>query len=277
VERISIIRNPVDERLFTPEGEKAPRNTGGKTILFVGRLDARKGVHFLMQAVPKVLKECPDAHFICIGSDTAKGAGNASVLAELKKSLATDACGNAVTFIQHVPLDQLPAYYRSADICVLPSLYENAPMTAIEAMSCGKPVVASSAGGTKEYVIDNRCGLIVPSADSDALAHALIKLLKDDKLLERLGQGARNHVEEALTLDKFAADSLALYETTRQTFARRLSVPFYTGAPEMLHDDLRQLITAFEKRLYDMIFTYSLRFRLRHWQSKARQLFARKR
>jgi glycosyltransferase involved in cell wall biosynthesis len=276
-ERITIVRNPVDEKRFTSDGEKALSSGSRPRVLFVGRLEARKGVHFLMEAVGKVRRECPQAHFLCIGSDTMKGARHGSVLAELKQSLAQNGCEDAVTFIQHVPLNELPAYYRSADICVLPSLYENAPMTAIEAMSCGRPLVASSAGGTKEYVIDNECGLIVPAGNSDALADALIKLIKDEKLREQLGCAARKRVEEALTLDKMAQDSLAVYEAARQTFARRPSPAFYTGAPENLRDDLSSLVGTLEKRLYDMMFTHSLRFRLRHWQRKASQIFLGKR
>jgi hypothetical protein len=149
-------------------------------------------------------------------------------------------------------------------------------MTVIEAMSCGKPVVGSSAGGTKEYVIDNQCGLIVPSADSEQLADALIKLLKDSNLREQLGRNARQRVEESLTIDKMAHDSLALYERARESFARRPNAALYTGTPETLHDDVTSLIGTFEKRLYDMVFTYSLRFRLRHWQSRARQLLTGK-
>lgn len=273
VERISIIRNPVDEKTFTPEGENALANITGPKVLFVGRLEERKGVHFLIEAIPKVLKCSPSARFILIGSDTATGAGNTSVLSELKRSLARHSCSDAVTFISHVPLLELPAYYRGADVCVLPSLYENAPMTAIEALASGKPVVASSAGGTKEYVIENECGLIVPASNSDALADALIKLLTDSTLRESFGRAARLRVEKFLTIEKFAQDSISVYERASETFVRRSSPAVYTGPPERLRADLSSFIGAFEKRLYEMVFTYSLRFRLRHWQKKARQMF----
>jgi hypothetical protein len=272
-DRIQIIRNPVDEKKFSPEGGNVPRPVQGTTVLFVGRLEARKGVHQLIQAVPQVLAQSPDAQFVLIGSDTNKGAGGGSVLAELQQLLTDSGCDDSVTFIPHVPLEELPTHYRSADICVLPSLYENAPMTAIEAMACGKPVVASDAGGTKEYVLNNQCGLIVPAGDSTALGSALVKLIQDKAMRERFGKTARERVVQLLTVDKMCADSVALYEQARVTFARRATPALYTAQPAALQNDLVNLVGSLEKRLYEMVFTYSLRFRLKHWQKK---LFAPK-
>lgn len=276
LDRISIIRNPVDEKRFTPEGETIVREDGTTRILFVGRLEARKGVHDLVKAIPKVVAKCANARFVLIGSDTNKGVGNSSVLAELKALLQEHHCESVVSFISHVPLADLPKHYRAADICVLPSLYENAPMTAIEAMSCGKPVVASSAGGTKEYVIDNECGRIVPTGDSEALADALIQLIEDSELRTRFGQAARQRVVEKLTVDKMCSDTVALYERAAATFARRATPNLYTGNAESLQNDLTDLVASLEKRLYEMVFSYSLRFRLKHWQKKARTLLTGK-
>lgn len=273
VERIHIVRNPVDEKRFSPEGEKALSQTSKQTVLFVGRLEARKGIHYLLRAVPLVLASCPQTRFIIVGSDTRTASGHGSVLGELKALLSEHDCAHAVEFVHQVRLDEMPAYYRSADVCVLPSLYDNAPMTAIEAMACGKPVVASSAGGTKEYVLHEQCGLIVPPADERSLAESLTKLLQDRNLRENLGKNAQRRVMAELTVDGMVDRSLALYEMAIERYSKRSDNAIYAGTADGLNADLVDVVDSLDKRLYEMMFSYSWRFRLKHWQRRAKELF----
>lgn len=278
VDRIQIVRNPVNVDQFTPEGPKAAVPAGSVNILFVGRLEERKGVYHLIQSVARVLKSCPKARFHLIGSDTKTGKGNGSVLHELKAIAAESGVEQAVTFVNQVPLSQIPDYYRAADICVLPSLYDNAPMTVIEAMSSGKPVVGTTAGGTKEYVLDQQCGLIVPPADSDALADALISLCRDSGRREQMGAFARTHVLENFTRAITARQSLDFYEAAKRRFAERQQpAGIYPREPAELLDDMTTLIDAYEQTLYNMMYTNSWRFRLKHWKNRAAKKFARPR
>ncbi len=277
-DRIHIVRNPVNANQFTPEGPKAPTVPGTVNILFVGRLEERKGVYFLIQSVSRVLKACPQARFIFIGSDTKTGKGNGSVLQELKAITVESGAEHAVSFVNQVPLAELPDHYRAADICVLPSLYDNAPMTTIEAMSSGKPVVGTTAGGTKEYVLDQRCGLIVPPADSEALANAIILLCNDTARREQMGVFARKHVIENFTREITAKQSLELYEAAARRFAERQQpAGVYPREPEKLLEDMTTLIDAYEQTLYNMMYTNSWRFRLKHWKNRAAKKFARPR
>ncbi len=161
-------------------------------MIFVGRLEERKGINYLIDAVPKVVSQFKDVEFVIIGDDTDTGAGHTSVLATLKESLKNSACESYVTFIDRVSLPELPNYYRSADISVVPSVYDNSPYTALEAMACGRPVIGTSGGGTKEYIIDGQSGLIIEPRDSAAIAAALLALLTDQgQRGKRLAQGAR--------------------------------------------------------------------------------------
>jgi glycosyltransferase involved in cell wall biosynthesis len=276
VGRIHIVRNPVDTERFTPEGEKAFDNQRGATVMFVGRLEARKGIHHLIQAVPKILKECPSTRFVLVGSDTKTGANNSSVADELKSVLTEHDCLDSVRFVSHVLLHEMPDYYRAADVCVLPSLYDNAPMTVIEAMSSGRPLVVSSAGGAKEYIQDNKSGLVVPPGDADALADAIIRLVKDESLRKSFGTSARKRALSHFSIKKTVDDTIKIYEKTTTAFAKRNQPALYTGKPAHLQNDLHDLVESFEKRLYEMMFTYSWRFRLKHWQNKAKEIFARK-
>jgi glycosyltransferase involved in cell wall biosynthesis len=272
LERIHIVRNPVDAERFTPDGAVAEMDKSAVNILFVGRLEQRKGVHHLIDAVPKVIASCggQKVHFYLIGKDTPTTAGNGSVLAELQEKLQQSGSTNAVTFIQGIPLAQMPQYYRSADICVLPSLYDNAPMTVIEAMSCAKPVVATSAGGASEYAPHDQCGLIVPPADSDALARALSTLVGDSDLRKRFGLAARENVIENFTAAQTASETAKLYQLAIEKFKDRHAA-LYPGQPEMLAEDLASMIDAMERSLYEMTYSNSWRFRIKHWRQKAQE------
>ena len=112
----------------------APQNK--LRVLFVGRLEERKGINYLIAAIPAVVKACPNVEFVIIGDDTSTAEGQTSVLVKLKESLKASNSEKHVTFIDRVPLDSLPSYYRSADVSIVPSVYDNSPYTCLEAMSC---------------------------------------------------------------------------------------------------------------------------------------------
>jgi glycosyltransferase involved in cell wall biosynthesis len=150
---ISIVRNPADLARFNSVGDRALDNSSGPIVLFVGRLEERKGIRYLIDAVPSIHSEFHQARFVIVGADTKTAPGGTSMRAHLEKTLAAVGCAGAVEFKSFVPLDQIATYYRSADICVVPSLYDNAPYTCIEAMSCGRPVV-----GTNDYGFSGSAG-----------------------------------------------------------------------------------------------------------------------
>lgn len=122
-----------------------------------------------------------------------------------------------------VPFVEDPArvadYYRSADAYVHPALAENLPLTVIEAMACGTPVVASNVGGVGELVADGVTGLLVPPQDSRALAAAIEALLDDGSRREALGTAAAHRVLEHFTLERQADAYLDLYAELRGIWA----------------------------------------------------------
>jgi glycogen(starch) synthase len=178
---IARVPNPVDTDLFSPAADAAM----GVQVCFVGRADGPKGILTLLEAAPQVLARAPFVTFEVVGSDP----GN------LGASL-TGSVARSVRFLGRVPHAALPDIYRRSALSVVPSLYDNSPNTAIEAMACGIPVVASSAGGTPEYVLDRRTGLVVPPRDPEALADAVVRLATDVHLRERMGRAARAWVVE---------------------------------------------------------------------------------
>jgi glycosyltransferase involved in cell wall biosynthesis len=109
---------------------------------------------------------------------------------------AAGARADLVHLLGHQPPEGLFPAVAAADIVVMPSLWEAFGIVALEAMALGRPIVASAAGGLRELVRDGRDGVLVPPDDPSALAGALMRLLGDHPLRERLGASARGRAEE---------------------------------------------------------------------------------
>lgn len=264
--KIALVHNPIDPEEFSPDGERLPALPGKKRVLFVGRLEERKGIAYLIDAVPKILAECPDTHFIIIGDDTLNASGGQrSVLADLKESLSRSNAMEAVTFVPRIPLVELPKYYRSADVCVVPSLYDNSPYTCLEAMACGRAVVGTSAGGTREYIVDGESGLIVPAKDSDKLAEAICELLQDDDLRLRLQINARQRVLDCFQREKIAAKTVSLYELAIKKHRELSSNKLYLKDTQQMTVDAAVMLYAYDRMIYNLLYQESWRFRFSYW------------
>lgn len=267
---IRIVRNPVDCEKFVPEGRKAIESDGRITVFFAGRLEERKGVQYLIDAVPLVLQRLPNVRFVIVGADTDTGPGKTSVLRALKQKLTQSGSGQSVNFVSHVPLDQMAAYYRSADICVVPSLYENAPYTVLEAQACGKPVIGTSAGGSKEYILDGKTGHIVPSRDASALANAIIKLAESESVRQLMGQNARALSLECFDKGVIVAHAVSTYSQAIEAHALKSDSALYRRAPEQSLSDFVTLLYNYHLNLCDLIYRHSFTFRAKTWLQLAR-------
>ena len=191
--RIRVIPNPIDEQMFCPVGPPG----SSADVLYVGRLERRKGVETLIDAVPRVLGRVAGARFRLVGRDHPSGPRGESMVCCLSRRLGKSRItGGVVDFTKPVPRTELPGLYRSAAVCVVPSLYENFPYTCLEAMACGCAVVASRTGGIPEILADGVDGLLVPPGDALALSEAIARLLKDPKFRLALGRRARQTVCE---------------------------------------------------------------------------------
>ncbi len=205
----------------TALGDKAglSRHNATAQVLFVGRLEHRKGAHILMRAIPLVLEEMPDAQFTFVGRDTflnsrysafegqRKESFKEALLAELPEKYM-----KKVIFPGHIEKEELGRYFESCDIFVAPSLYESFGLVYIEAMSYGKPVIGCGVGGVPEVVKDGQTGILVPPEDHARLAEAIIRLLKDPQERMRLGGNARRHVEQNYSREKMVERTLVAYK-----------------------------------------------------------------
>lgn len=194
---IQVIPGPIDVERFKP----APRDGRENVVLFVGRVERRKGAHLLFEAIPQVKAVLPDCKFVFAGR-----------LGDEFSSLpALDA--GSIRLLGSVPRDELISWYQRATILVAPSLWDNSPNTVCEAMACGTPVVASRVGGIPELVEDGETGVLVPPNDSDALAQAICRLLTNPGLREKMAARSREKAAVSFASRQIANVSLSFYQS----------------------------------------------------------------
>ena len=200
-----IIPNGIDFKHFSTDVAPMPQYQDGKiNILFVGRLEKRKGLRYLLEAYGKLKWDLPNIRLIVVGP------GNPD-----KESYRVMSSQNLqdVEFVGLVSYDDLPRYYASADIFCSPATgAESFGIVLLEAMSAGKPVVASDIEGFRGVMTHGEQGLLVPKKDSNALAEALGMLARDPELRRKLG-GNGNRLAEEYRWEVVAGRVEAYYNT----------------------------------------------------------------
>jgi glycogen(starch) synthase len=208
-EKIQVIYNGVDTQRFNPEvnGEsirKSHQWGNRPLVLYLGRLNLYKGVQFLIQAVPLVLREVPEAKFVIGGAIRY----DVSDLSQLIKTLKVR---DSVVFTGYVPDRDVSKLYACCDVFCYPSLWEGFGLTPAEAQACGKPVVAFNTCAIPEVVENTQTGLLVEPRNVEALAEALVSLLRDEERRISMGLKARDKVVTHFSWDKAAEQTLRVY------------------------------------------------------------------
>ena len=168
----------------------------GKKILFVGRLHPVKGTQYLLGAMSIVHRELPEAKLILVGDGEER-----EHLETLTDNLGIREC---VEFAGRVPHERVQDYMSQAKVFVLPSLSEGFPVTILEAMACGLPVVATRVGGVPDIIEDGANGYLIDAMNQEQIAEALLKLLRDEEL--RKGISEKNRV----TAEKYRWDTVVV-------------------------------------------------------------------
>ncbi|MFC1943910.1 glycosyltransferase family 4 protein [Chloroflexota bacterium] len=203
-DKLRVIYNGVDTDFFKGNGGLA-RQPNSIIAVDSGSQHV-KGTRYLLQAL-YLLKQRGDGktRLTLVG----KG-GPDSELAALVREYGLD---DAVTFTGVISQEELLRYYSTAEVAVVPSLYEGFGLPAAEAMSCGLPLVVSSAGALPEVVgEDGQSGLLVPPADPDALATAIRRLLSDEGLRESMGRAGRDRAKREFSWRRAAQETVRVYE-----------------------------------------------------------------
>jgi glycosyltransferase involved in cell wall biosynthesis len=200
--RVHLVDNAVDPSSFM--GERAP--VGPPRVLYAGGLTPRKGVLDLL-AASMMLRTRGVEHEVVLAGGTPDEGPEAE--ARVRRA-AGDA---AASLLGSVPHEQMPSVYRSADVFCLPSWWEAMPLSVLEAMAAGLPVVATAVGDLARIVEHGVAGLIVPPRRPDLLADALAELLSDPALGVEMGRAGRERVVRQFSIDGLVASLAGLYGT----------------------------------------------------------------
>ena len=214
-QKIRVIYNGVDAEQFSPleDAPLPPQLTdlsSKRIILFVGHFGLRKGIFFAIRAMRQVRAAFPDAHLVCVGG-TPAWLGRNEYRKVLTGEISRNGVEGCVTLLDAVKNTELVGFYRHSEVFVLPTYYEAFPKVVVEAMACGRPVVATRTGGIPELVDDGETGWLLPFGSPDAIADKLIMLLGDRGMRLSMGRLGREKVEKSFTWHAVAERTKSVY------------------------------------------------------------------
>ncbi|MFN8473389.1 MAG: glycosyltransferase family 4 protein [Anaerolineae bacterium] len=207
-EKLQVVHNGIPLAPYaatTPQTHAwRPSNTRQRPrVLTVARLHPQKGLSYLLRAACSV----SDATFALAGDGPEREA--------LETEVRERGLADRVVFLGH--RTDVPALLAQSDLFVLPSLFEGLPLSVLEAMAAGKPVIATAVGGTGEAVTDGETGLLVPPADSAALASAIQRVLSDPALSHRLGAAGQARAQQEFSAETMSRRTTDIYAEILET------------------------------------------------------------
>jgi glycosyltransferase involved in cell wall biosynthesis len=205
-DKITVIRNPVDCKNFFPKENND--NSGQIKVLFVGRLEKRKGIELVLEIIKPLLAQHGNLQFIFVGADTKPG--KQGYVHQLL--IAAERHKDRMRCLGPVPRFKLPDIIRNADIFLIPSLFDNSPNTLFEAMACGLATVGSNVGGINEIIEHEKEGLLFDVQDPNDMLKKLEDLIENRTKRNQMGELARKKVVEQYSPEKRAAETVAYYQ-----------------------------------------------------------------
>lgn len=210
--KVEIIFNGIDKSTLT--AVKCDRDSKLKELkvdpkklilLNIGRVEYQKGQIYLVEAVRKLVQKFPDIHLIIVG--------NTELDRQCYKEIVEliDSYGLKEYFTFTGVRKDIPEILNASDIFVFPSLFEGFSLTVMEAIACGKPVVATDVGSIREIIVDGENGTIIPPMNSDAIADSLYKYLSDESYLKKISANAYSSFSDKFTIEKTLESYKNLY------------------------------------------------------------------
>ena len=189
--------------------EKRARKRAGPIILTVARLIDLKGIVYLIEAMPEVISKYPDTTLIIIGDGPERDS--------LEKRAMDLGIETRVKFLGIINPDDLPPYYHSADVFVLPSINKAGSTEALgvvllEAMASGCPVIGSNVGGIPDIITDGENGFLVPEKNPELIADRIIQILSDTDLQEKFRKNGLTRIQKSFSWDKIADDFSQIFD-----------------------------------------------------------------
>ena len=215
-DRATIVPCGVDTSAFTPRGPVARRSARSR-LLVLGRLVERKGQDDAVRA----LRAVPDAELVVVGGPPPGAVDGDPEVCRLRALAVEEGVADRLVFAGAVPRADVPAWVRSADVVLAVPWYEPFGITPLEAMACGRPVVATAVGGLVDTVVDGVTGDLVPPRDPARLGAVLAALLADDERRSAYGAAGVRRARARYRWSRVVADTDAVY---RQVLAYRRPV-----------------------------------------------------
>lgn len=205
---INVIHNGVDHKQFSPENKNLHfellNHINKPIVFFSSRLTVVKGLHYLIKAIPKIIEETKDVHFVFCGA----GSKEPGVKMLNDEGVNPD----YYTFLGYLDYRELAALYATASIYVVPTLYENLPIRILEAMSSQTPVIATNICAIPEAITNGEDGILIPPKNPDELTDSILLLLGDEKYADKLGKNARETILNRFTWDKIGMRTELVYK-----------------------------------------------------------------
>ena len=217
-DKVDVIPNGIDSESFKRDVSvdlyrKQYVKPGDKLVFFVGRLVYEKGVQTVIEAMTLILNKIPNVTFVV--------AGSGPHMNQLKSLVDVFNLEDKVKFTGHIDTDMLSAFYKSADLTVVPSLYEPFGMVVLESMAMGTPTIVADTGGLSEIVVHEETGLKFEPGNPESLADAMLRILTDKELAERLTSDARAYLGDRYNWDKIASATLEVYRRAERQYEYR--------------------------------------------------------
>ncbi|PKQ27893.1 MAG: glycosyl transferase family 1 [Candidatus Anoxymicrobium japonicum] len=214
-EKVEVIPNGIDRTSFKRDAtidlcRKKYVPPGDKLVFFVGRLVYEKGVQTVIEAMPLILKKIPNVTFVV--------AGSGPHLNQLKSLVSALGLGEKIIFTGHLDTDALCAFYKSADLTVVPSLYEPFGMVVLESMAMGTPTIVADTGGLSEIVAHEETGLKFEPGNPDSLAGAMLRVLEDPELNARITSDAMSYMGDTYNWSQITRRTLDVYRRAERGY-----------------------------------------------------------
>jgi glycogen(starch) synthase len=207
--RIRIVGNGIEDSGLARAAVGRRRHGDPVTVLFTGRFVERKGVAELLAAAPRVLHQSPAARFVLAGGHRHCTAD------EMARYWLPQSCArfrDRIHFTGWLNQDELNRWYARADVLVVPSWYEPFGMVILEGMLYGLAIVATDVGGPRAILHDGETGVLCRPRDVPNLEEALLRVVADEGLRDRLGQRAAHDVRSRWLLDKVCLSMVTVYD-----------------------------------------------------------------
>ena len=195
---VCLLNNAVD----SPDPSQIQRSRE-PIVLSMGRLGPRKGTYDILQAVPRVVAEIPDAEFWLAGDGE---------YASVARIIAQNEWGKHVRLLGWVQGEEKQNYLTQANVFLLPSYFEGTPVAILEAMAYGLPVVSCSVGGIPALISEGKTGFLVEPGDVDAMVEKLLLLLNDEALCQTLGSAGQDLIRKSYDIESNLHRLFALYD-----------------------------------------------------------------